>query len=232
MSVGAGDAQKDGFYRSMLPIEVFSQPITKLTIPVPEPAPIVGKVQIQETDGAPITPVTKYMLLMNLFGNLSTMATTNADGDFKLVSTALGESYTLSLRAIPSGAYVAKLTQGGRDLSGGPYTVVAGGDPVQILFKKDAGKLDGKVRDSDKPARSAFVVLAPKVRSAVARYQTATAGLDGSFAFGVVAPGDYDLFVFDRNDDDQYLSEDYLRKFKSTAVSIGPSSAVSVTVNK
>jgi hypothetical protein len=163
-----------------------------------------------------------------MYGSDSSRAT-EADGVFRRNDTTAGESYELRVTP-PTGAYVAKITQGGQDLTGNA-SVAEGGGEVRILLKKDGGTVTGRVQQSDGSPVRAFVVLAPKNRKAADRFLTTTAARDGGFKLSGISPGDYDLFALDQNDDDFYLDDTYLLKFKSTPMSIAPGSTASVTMN-
>jgi hypothetical protein len=206
-------------------IDVGSTPVTNLQIPSPAPvAPITGKAEFEDANGR--SPAARIMAVINRYGSRSRFPLTDDVGDFTLNGSD-GEPVTLSLET-PRDSYVAVVVQDGRDLSRGAYALTAGGGPVSILIRRDAGSIQGRVTDGNRPGRQAFVVLAPQDRNAVARYKTTTAGpLTGSFQFGEIAPGDYDLFALDRNDEDQYVRETYLRKFaeRSVAISVRPRSA-------
>jgi hypothetical protein len=43
---------------------------------------------------------------------------------------------------------------------------------------------------------------------------------DGIYKFSGIAPGAYDLFAFDRNEDDDYLDEVFLTKVAEHAVTV------------
>jgi hypothetical protein len=153
--------------------------------------------------------------------------TTNSDGQFRITGAVPGEFYELTptTQTLPDGRYFAGMTQGARDLSAGALPVVTGGEPVRILLKNDGARVDGRVRDGGKIPARAFVVLAPKDRSVEYWFRSAfTSPVDGTFRLNGVPPGDYDLFAFDRNDEDVYYDDAFLREYmsRSTPVSVQP----------
>lgn len=217
--------------RFMATINVGAFPVTGLRISFPEVTPIAGKIELQ--DGGKVTPVAGISVSRDSDRvgrrSLGPSPATDQNGEFRLADALPGD---LMFQSAPKDAYIARLTQGVRDLSGGPFSV-AGGDPIHILLKKDGGRIEGRVKNGDAPAGQAFVVLAPRNRSAVNWFRTATTGLDGSFKFTSIVPGDYDLFAFDRNEDDSYFDQVYLQKFTSqaSAVSVAPGSSGSARLD-
>jgi hypothetical protein len=126
----------------------------------------------------------------------------------------------MSIRQLPQHSFIAKVQQGERDLTSGRLDVTPGAGEVRILLKSGGGTVAGSVKQAQNPAKEAFVVLAPKRRECAHLYKTVTTGVDGSFRFEDLAPGDYDVFGFDRIDDYNYLDPAYLAKHSSKAVSV------------
>jgi hypothetical protein len=56
---------------------------------------------------------------------------------------------------------------------------------------------------------------------------------DGSFQIGNIPPGDYDIFAFDRNDEDIYYSDDFLRRYAvgGKAITVTPFAVQSVELS-
>lgn len=224
-------------YRGYQSIQVGRQPLTGVRVNLPEPAPVVMKVEMLERDGTRTSPVKGISIRGQLdklgsFGNSVSGAASAvqplSNGDLQKTDIAPGETYSMEFRGVPADAYVESVAQGGREQKGGPFEFVATTEPVRILLKKDGGTINGVVRDGNRgPAPKAFVVLAPRNRKATNRFLTAAADKDGNFKIAAIAPGDYDLFAFDQNDEDSYLEEDYLRAVsaRATGVQVDPNSA-------
>lgn len=121
-------------------------------------------------------------------------------------------------RSLPPNAYIAAVTQGSQPLPTSPFQIASGGDAVRVVLKTDGGIVEGRVRESGRAAGQAFVVLAPKDRKSQQNFRTAIADRDGMFRVSAVAPGEYDLFAFDRNEDDDYLDELFLQSFADRAL--------------
>jgi len=217
-------------HRGAQPLSVGTAPM-HLDVVAPELAPIRGHVETQALDGS-LSPTSLQISAtcsdLGLYGRPSTKGS-DINGDFSVTDTAPGEEYVIMVAA-PFDSYVARITQDQRVFTGTTASVIAGGGAVRILLKKDGGKITGRVVDRDGKPTRAFVVLAPKNRKAADWYRTANSLRDGTFQLSTIAPGDYDLFALEQNEDDSYFDDTYLHKFKSTAVSIAPSTLVSYQV--
>jgi len=151
-----------------------------------------------------------------------------ADGAFHLQDAIAGETYLLDAIA-PAGTYISNVEQNGRTLPGAPFPVTAGGGEVQITLRTDGGTVAGiikKVKDEQLPE---IVVLAPSNRSKEHLFRVATPLKDGSFKVSDIAPGDYSLFAFDKNENDAYLASEYLDKFGDKGVPLSIKASGSYT---
>jgi hypothetical protein len=103
---------------------------------------------------------------------------------------------------------------------------VAGGDPIHVLLKRDGGRVGGKVRDGSNTPWRAFVVVAPRDRRIEFSFRTAFTMSDGTFQISNIPPGEYDIFAFDRNDEDIYYSGEFLQRYAvgGTRINIAPNS--------
>jgi hypothetical protein len=155
--------------------------------------------------------------ILGLFGVIT--GNTDDDGQFHLDNPANGETYALTVQA-PADTYVAKVTQGDREVPYGPFPVSASSDLVRVLLKRDGGKIIGTVQKREGVNAPALIVLAPKDHKAQQFFRSTTTAGDGTFALSPIAPGEYDLFAFDRNEEDAYLDDAYLRAFNSKAVAV------------
>ncbi len=103
---------------------------------------------------------------------------------------------------------------------------------IHVLLKKDGALIEGRVSGGDKPVSKAFVVLAPDDRKKEHLFRTATTTSNGSFRITSVAPGPYTAYALDRNEEDAFYDDEYLRKFakNSVAVNVDPSSSKTIVV--
>jgi hypothetical protein len=126
---------------------------------------------------------------------------------------------TVDLGRLPN-VYIEQVSQGPEVKPASPFIVQASEDPVRIVLKTDGGTLGGVAKDGGRVVRKAFVVLAPKDRKLEQHFRATTAGDDGAYKLSGIAPGAYDLFAFDRNEDDDYLDEVFLNKVAEHAVTV------------
>jgi len=99
-----------------------------------------------------------------------------------------------------------------------PFIVTANAEPVQILLKKDGGKLNGQLPPRGGLFRPAFVVLAPKDRQLTSAFKTIATARKRAFQFSGIAPGAYELFAFEQESD--YLGDESLKKYAARAISV------------
>jgi hypothetical protein len=144
-----------------------------------------------------------------------------ASGEFRIPQVIAGEIYrlTVDLARFPN-VYIAQVSQGPEVKPASPFVVQANEDPVRIVLKTDGGTLSGVAKDGSRVVPKAFVVLAPKDRKLEQHFRATTAGDDGAYKLSGIAPGAYDLFAFDWNEDDDYLDEMFLNKVAEHAVNV------------
>ena len=219
-------------------------PIRGLEVNLPAATVIEGKVEVDEAgQGEPskIFPATNIELFFewlpkmeSQYGILSNGVDDN--GEFRVPGAVRGQAYIPGPLSNWDGAYVASYRQGSADLVAGALPVVAGGDPVHVLLKHDGGRVVGKVTYGSNTPWRAFVVLAPRDRRIEFWFRTAFTMSDGTFQIGNIAPGVYDIFAFDRNDEDIYYNADFLRRYaafgKPIGVEVYSTQSVELTLTK
>jgi hypothetical protein len=215
-------------------------PIRDLNVGIPAATPLVGKVTLDEAQRnqpsrlVPATNVTvpfEWVPKMELqYGLLGTG--TNTQGEFRALGAVKGQAYIPGPGGNWGNTYVASYRQGQKDLIAGGLPVIAGGDPIEILLKRDGGRIEGKVKDGERAPWRAYVVLAPRDRRIEYWFKRTFTMSDGSFSFDQIAPGEYDVYAFDRNDDDMFYSPEYLRRYAvgATQISVQPYSSQSIDV--
>jgi len=195
--------------------------IRDLTVNLPAPAVVEGKVDLDDAaQGLPstIVPARGVSLFLEWFPKMESnygflTGQVNERGEFRLPAAVKGQDYVIGPGSNWGNTYVSSIKQGPRDLAAGALPVTAGGDPVRVLLKRDGGRVEGKVTDGARVPWRAFVVVAPRDRRIEFWFRTAFTMSDGSFQIANIPPGDYDIFAFDRNDEDIYYSGDFLRRF-------------------
>jgi hypothetical protein len=196
-------------------IQVGASPIRDLVVTIPESAPLTGKVELE--DSAPAANV-NLRAYSNKYALASPIGRSDAKGDFRVIATMPGEQYQLTLESLPPGAYVGSVKQGDRSIPKEPFLVTANNEPIQILLKKDGGKISGQLPPRTGLFRPAFIVLAPKDRQLTSAFKTVATDRKRAFQFSGIAPGVYELFAFDQETD--YLGEESLQKYAARAVTL------------
>jgi hypothetical protein len=209
-------------------------PIRDLTVNLPPPTVLEGKVELEEAvEGQPsrIVPGTAVSFFFEWLPKMESnygfvTGGVNANGEFRLPGAVRGQAYITGPGSNFGSAYLASLKQGQKDLLVGALPVVAGGDPMHVLLKRDGGRIGGKVRDGANTPWRAFVVVAPRDRRIEFSFRTAFTMSDGTFQIGNIPPGEYDIFAFDRNDEDIYYSGEFLQRYAvgGTRINVAPNS--------
>jgi len=207
-------------------------PIQGMNLNLPEAAVIEGKVELDDAlQGAPphIVPAARVDLYFEWFPKMESTygivnGSPNERGEFRIPSVVKGQAYIPGPGSDWGATYVASYTQGTKDLVAGGLPVTAGGEPVRVLLKHDGGRLEGKVTDGSRTPWRAFVAVAPRDRRIEFSFRSAFTMSDGTFQIGNIPPGEYDVFAFDRNDEDIYLNADFLRRYAAggKAITVGP----------
>jgi hypothetical protein len=214
-------------------IQVGSDPLTNVRVTMPERVTVVVHTEMEEPGGQRTSPV-PGIAIRGQVDKLFSYGITGfgsarpgqplANGDLEATDVSPGATYRMDFNRLPANSYVESVTQGKNEQHFGPFEFVASSDVVRILLKKDGGTVGGTT------VPRTFVVFAPKNRKAANRFLTTTADKDGNYQLSAIAPGDYELYAFDRNDEDSYLDEDYLQKYNAhvIAVTVQPNSSISL----
>ena len=201
--------------RILVPLTLGGTVFRGIAVSVPPPVILAGRVEI---DDPAVRPTANFTVQSEKIAGIIP-ASASESGEFRIPRTIPGESYgmTVDQRSLPPNAYIAAVTQGSQPLPTSPFQIASGGDAIRVVLKTDGGTVEGRVRESGRAVGQAFVVLAPKDRKIQQNFRTVTADREGVFRIPAVAPGEYDIFAFDRNEDDDYLDELFLQSFADRA---------------
>lgn len=217
--------------RGMERVQVPTEAASSLTIALTPSEAISGRAELQKMalvspDNAegrsamlPAAGVTVYAEsdVLSLSGLPERV--TGATGDFKLEGAVKGLTYLCSVKS-PKGTYIYSIEQRNTTLAGAPFPIVAGAGAVRITLRDDGGSIEGTALRDNAPMYRAFVVLAPRDRDKQHLFRTATSAVAGSFRLTDIAPGSYDLFGLDRNEEDMYYEPGYLGRFLDRAAKV------------
>jgi hypothetical protein len=96
-------------------------------------------------------------------------------------------------------------------------------EPLEILLKRDGGRIDGAVADAaGRPPARAEVVLVPDParRRRTDLYKVVVSGDDGSFAIRGIAPGDYKVFAWESVEPNAYLNDEFMRQYEERGIPV------------
>lgn len=131
-------------------------------------------------------------------------------------------SYSITIHA-NGPQYVASARYGQTDLLTDELVVTEGGgaDAIEVTLRSDGASLGGQVRDGENPAAGAEILLIPEGKPQLLEMG---AYEGGSFSFGNLAPGDYEVIAFDSTEDLEYRNPEALREYMSKAqeITLGP----------
>jgi hypothetical protein len=198
-------------------IEVGSSPIHDWTIAIPKSVPLTGTVEIEQAGQSAPAPNVDVWAYSAKF-DLRTIGRSGPAGEFRVSATLGGESYQLTLDSVCADCYIASVKQSERTVTLDPFLVNTNGEVIRIVLKKDGGKITGQLPPKGVLAKPAFVVLAPRDRRATNFFRTASTDRKRAFQLSGIAPGAYDLFAFDQEND--YLGEESLLKYAARAVAV------------
>jgi len=210
--------------RALIPLTVGGATFRGVAVSIPPPAFVAGRVEI---DDPAIRPTGNLTLQSDkVQGTMN--GSVGPTGEFRIGRVVAGETYSMTVDSwsLPPNAYLATVTQAGQELGASPFQVVGGGEPLRLVLKTDGGTIEGSVKEREQAVSQAFVVLAPKDRRLQQNFRTAHANIEGMFKLTAIPPGEYDLYAFDRNEDDDYLDEVFLQAFadRAAAAKIAPRS--------
>ena len=147
----------------------------------------------------------------------SVAAKVAADGTFTLLSV-IPWDYRVVVSAIPR-TYVKSIRLDDDDvLEHGMLVPPAGNPKLEIVLGTDAGRLDGRVRDSKgQDVDGARVVLVPEARNRRDRYIAASSSNTGRFHMEV-PPGRYKAFAWDGPPEGAWMDSDFVAPHESLGV--------------
>ncbi len=209
--------------RRLMPLTVGTTDIRGLNLLAPEQKNVWVRAVVEERRGN-FTGVPGVFIVATMakypkwgLGGTSTASEGKNLGAAHIPAIAAGETYNLNFpNGLPQGMYIDRLEQGTRRQTEGPFQIIANETVTTLYLVRGGGTVSGHIIND--ALGNTFVVLAPKNRADTIRYRTASSGPDGKFNLTAIAPGDYDLFAFDRNEQDQYKNPSYLAGFSSNAV--------------
>jgi len=214
-----------------IPLEVGSNNIENLSITIPAPVNLTGRVRIDgQPDATAATALANVQVMLRpreagqRFGGANAPAKLQPDGTFAMTNLS-AERYRFSFANIPDGYYVKsarvadqEVLLTGLDLSRGVAL------PVEITLRPNAGSAEGVVQnDQSQPAAAVTVVLVPQEperRESALHYKTATTDDAGHFLLKNLDPGQYKVYAWTEIENGVYMDADFMRQYENTGESI------------
>lgn len=131
----------------------------------------------------------------------SASALPKGDGTFLL--TAGPQAFLVDVTGIPADLYLREIRFGADDASSGGIDLRRGAAPLAIVLSPNPGSLNGTVQlVSGKPAGGVMVAITPADPAMRRRDLTrmTVTDADGEFSVGSLAPGEYQVFAWERYD--------------------------------
>lgn len=203
-------------YRGSQAVELGSQSIHDLAIPIEATIDLAGSVSVVGLDaskqGVSVVSLTPGD---DIPWNAPPLrANVSKDGSFKIPGVPAG-IWDINV-TIPEGGYIKSMLLGDADVLTEDMTIrPSTTEPLKIVLSTHAAKLEGSVFQGDEPV-PATVVLAPeaKLRHVLGFYRTVSADEKGHFEINRARPGEYRLFAFEELDQGSIQDPDFLKPFE------------------
>ncbi|MDX2268962.1 MAG: carboxypeptidase-like regulatory domain-containing protein [Bryobacter sp.] len=165
---------------------------------------------------------------IGLRSTTGTSVTPAPDGSFEFERGISGRK-TLQVQKMPKPLFLKHFRLNGKELEDAVF--YEGGEIEMILSPRVSGIL-GKVEGAKGGTVIAQSIKAKRLGSGEGLNLDAEIAPLGAFEFGAIGPGEYRLYAFDRNFEENLLDPEFLRNFaaKSVIVKIGEGETKTVTL--
>ena len=205
------------------PVEILDKDLTGVELRIYPSVRVLGKVTV---DGHAPGPVTARVSLgpegsevkVPVYQGIGMRAVVAdpKDGAFMIPAVTAGQ-FRVVTQGLPPEFYVADVLQAGVSIYDSGLTV-AGKTPnlVEVVVRSGSATVAGTVRDAaGKTMAKATVVLVPTAsrRGNRSLYKTASTDQVGRFTVTGIAPGNYQLFAWERDPEGAYYNERFLSRY-------------------
>lgn len=160
------------------------------------------------------------------------------DGTFKLTNL-IPDRYGVVVNGLPDGYYIKSIRVGETEITYSGFELRDGPPArIDVLVSPKAATVSGvaKIRDTDKTAAGATVVLVPseKERAQIAEYYYhATTNQFGRFEFKSVSPGEYTVYAWEDVESTAWMDPEFMKPLEGMgeSVTLGESDRANVQVN-
>jgi hypothetical protein len=221
MSVGAGRPEFIG----RTPVTVGNSNVDNVVIQAGSPLEVTGRVVWDgEAQGQPKLTGQVMLQPAQRVPMFSQPAPIQDDGTFKISGVVRDKAF-VQVFGLPPNSYVKSVmagnvdvTESGLDLSSAETAPV-----LEIRVSSKSAAVEGVVRDGDKPAAGAVVMLLPQPfvaeRVPMLRRSTST-DQNGRFTLSGVAPGEYRVYAWDTYPSINEMDAEQLKSFEKFAATV------------
>jgi beta-lactamase regulating signal transducer with metallopeptidase domain len=125
---------------------------------------------------------------------------------------------------LPFNGYLKRVMVGDRDVRDTGLTLQGPlASPIEILISLDGASFVGTVVTGQRqPAANASIVLVPNepLRDRVELYKNARSGMDGTFRFVGITPGDYRVFAWSDVEDGAWHDPEFMKTYENRGVTV------------
>ena len=210
-------------YRGMQQVEIPSEGVPDLAIPLQPSIDLSGSVSVEGPDAAK-SPASFVSLVPGdsiPFNRPQLRATVNKDGTFKIADVPPG-IWDINAGPVPPGGYIKSMSLGNQDVLTEEMVIQSSTQaPLKIVIGTRAATVQGDVTGNGQPVR-ALVLLAPEPRwrHVLSFYRMVAADANGHFEIKNAAPGAYQLYAFDELDRESIQDPEFLKPFEPAGVPV------------
>jgi hypothetical protein len=210
-------------YSARQPVDVANADIEGVDLAVTRGPDLIGHVRIEGTGGQDYAQLSLYLRSRDPAPMGSVRASVENDSRFVLQNVPQGD-YTMNV-SLPKGFYLKSIRMGDEDVLESGLAVTGDSAPgqLEVVLSSGGGQIDGVVvNERQQPARAVQVALVPdpRRRRQTHLYKTVRTDQYGRFAVSDIAPGDYNLFVWEDIDTAAYQDPEFLKPFEKLGEAI------------
>lgn len=218
-TIVASASEGETNYSSVQTVEVGTNGLKDLSIPVMPDFEIAGQIHLDNADTErPMSRVSVEFAHLEKANHIFRVAAEKPAYQF---SSKLhpGDHYKISLPNLPEDYYLKQVLVSGHEAPNADVSVFGPHTEIDLLVSPAGGHIDGLALDNNQEPVSSYVFLAPdieRVPSELLRFTRADS--KGKFSFRGVAPGSYRLYALADVDTNEILNQpDLLKDFLDEA---------------
>ncbi len=201
-------------FTGFVDIEVRDEDVTDLIVPVEPGIQISGQILVDESaKDLNVSRLRVRLEPMNALPTGAPNARVDADGRF-VVNNVPRAPHRVSVRGLPTDAYVASARVGGQDVLASGVGIAPDLPGLDFWISGAGARLDGAVEVGDQPFTGAQVVLIPDDAGRTDMYKVASADQYGRFSMQGIAPGNYAVYAWEDAPSGAYRDPEFVRRYE------------------